>query len=529
MELFLLNKRVRRALIAIGVLLPRATLPAAPSAPAPEAVENSVLMRSWSRVGAWNVVLARTYSDGPICAISAVGGQSGFRLRAKADPYGSLKLEVDARSEVLASQSIKVWIDGFLLGDFPVTRRLQSSGVSSVYADVPESEARTLIDLFGTGGWISYRAGQTVGSVSLQTSDTALKSLLECTRELGTLNSVGATADVDEALHESFIQKCTRVLTLALQQNLSVKCQIVWDHRADLPKFAELNASLDAAQDAASSAGILSELDRVAALPLPAQDAPQLVIGSTPSNGSEGSTLEVHARYILVDDEATAKKIIADLKKGGDFTALSKQYSKDSAAVEQGGDLGYFKAADMVPEFSAAAFALKDGEISPTPVHTEFGWNVIQTLDRRNVPNERTSPAQSPMGEAPLTDASPQPMSPNSASTEATVSQLRQTQPGQAAPEMDRGWVAAVSAWLAAHRTYPAQARERDEEGNVSVRFTVDRSGRVVEAVIVKPSGSALLDEAALGLLRQAVFPAFPADMTQARTTITTTLRYSRH
>lgn len=98
---------------------------------------------------------------------------------------------------------------------------------------------------------------------------------------------------------------------------------------------------------------------------------------------AQPATTEVHARHILVDDEATAKKIIAELKKGADFATLSKQYSKDAAAVEQGGDLGYFKATDMVPEFSAAAFALKDKEISPTPVHTQFGWHVIQTLDHR--------------------------------------------------------------------------------------------------------------------------------------------------
>jgi peptidyl-prolyl cis-trans isomerase C len=101
------------------------------------------------------------------------------------------------------------------------------------------------------------------------------------------------------------------------------------------------------------------------------------------SIASQPPVQEVHARHILVDDEATAKKIIADLKKGGDFAALSKQYSKDAAAVEQGGDLGYFKATDMVPEFSAAAFALKDKEVSPAPVHTQFGWHVIQTLDHR--------------------------------------------------------------------------------------------------------------------------------------------------
>jgi peptidyl-prolyl cis-trans isomerase C len=100
--------------------------------------------------------------------------------------------------------------------------------------------------------------------------------------------------------------------------------------------------------------------------------------------GGQPPKQEVHARHILVDDEATAKKIIAELKKGGDFAALSKQYSKDAAAVEQGGDLGYFKATDMVPEFSTAAFALKDKEISPVPIHTQFGWHVIQTLDHRS-------------------------------------------------------------------------------------------------------------------------------------------------
>jgi protein TonB len=84
-----------------------------------------------------------------------------------------------------------------------------------------------------------------------------------------------------------------------------------------------------------------------------------------------------------------------------------------------------------------------------------------------------------------------------------------------------------VSGWLAARKTYPEEARRRGEEGHVSIRFTVDRSGRVMEAAIVTPSGSALLDEAALNLLRLAVLPAFPADMTQERITITTTVRYS--
>ena len=92
---------------------------------------------------------------------------------------------------------------------------------------------------------------------------------------------------------------------------------------------------------------------------------------------------EVHARHILVDNEAEAKKIIGRLKGGGDFAALAKQYSKDPSGAQQGGDLGFFKKDEMVPEFATAAFALQPGEVSPAPVHSQFGWHVIQVVERR--------------------------------------------------------------------------------------------------------------------------------------------------
>jgi peptidyl-prolyl cis-trans isomerase C len=93
---------------------------------------------------------------------------------------------------------------------------------------------------------------------------------------------------------------------------------------------------------------------------------------------------EVHARHILVDNEADAKKIIAELKGGADFAALAKQYSKDPSGAKDGGDLGFFKKDEMVPEFANAAFALQPGQTSPEPVHTQFGWHVIQVIGRRN-------------------------------------------------------------------------------------------------------------------------------------------------
>ncbi len=92
---------------------------------------------------------------------------------------------------------------------------------------------------------------------------------------------------------------------------------------------------------------------------------------------------EVHAKHILVGSEAEAKKIIAQLKGGADFGALAKQYSKDPSGAQQGGDLGFFKKDEMVPEFAAAAFALQPGQVSPEPVHTQFGWHVILLVERR--------------------------------------------------------------------------------------------------------------------------------------------------
>ncbi|MGA8552545.1 MAG: peptidylprolyl isomerase, partial [Stellaceae bacterium] len=91
---------------------------------------------------------------------------------------------------------------------------------------------------------------------------------------------------------------------------------------------------------------------------------------------------EVHARQILVKTEPEAKSIIAQLDKGADFAALAKKYSTDSGAAS-GGDLGYFTRDEMVPAFTAAAFALPAGHYTETPVKTEFGWHVIQVEDRR--------------------------------------------------------------------------------------------------------------------------------------------------
>jgi peptidyl-prolyl cis-trans isomerase C len=90
---------------------------------------------------------------------------------------------------------------------------------------------------------------------------------------------------------------------------------------------------------------------------------------------------EVHARHILVETEDEAKTIIDQLKGGADFATLAKEKSKDPGG-QDGGDLGYFTKAQMVPEFAEVAFKMYPGQIS-NPVKTQFGWHVIKMEDKR--------------------------------------------------------------------------------------------------------------------------------------------------
>jgi peptidyl-prolyl cis-trans isomerase C len=90
---------------------------------------------------------------------------------------------------------------------------------------------------------------------------------------------------------------------------------------------------------------------------------------------------EVRARHILVKTEDEAKAVVAELDKGADFAKLA-----DEKSIEQGkngGELGWFDKSKMVPEFSEAAFKLKKGEYSKTPVKSQFGWHVILVEDIR--------------------------------------------------------------------------------------------------------------------------------------------------
>ena len=92
---------------------------------------------------------------------------------------------------------------------------------------------------------------------------------------------------------------------------------------------------------------------------------------------------EYRARHILVENEAEAKDIIAQLKKGANFEKLASERSKDNGTKDRGGDLDWSVPGNFVKPFGEALGKLKKGQMTETPVQSNFGWHVIRLEDER--------------------------------------------------------------------------------------------------------------------------------------------------
>jgi len=89
----------------------------------------------------------------------------------------------------------------------------------------------------------------------------------------------------------------------------------------------------------------------------------------------------LRASHILVPTEAKAKEALGRIKEGEEFALVAQSVSKDPTAV-QGGDIGYFSAGQLIPEFEAVCNKLQPGEVS-SPLKTELGYHVIVLTERR--------------------------------------------------------------------------------------------------------------------------------------------------
>ncbi|ALB61623.1 Survival protein SurA precursor (Peptidyl-prolyl cis-trans isomerase SurA) [Cronobacter condimenti 1330] len=113
------------------------------------------------------------------------------------------------------------------------------------------------------------------------------------------------------------------------------------------------------------------------------------------------SVTEVHARHILLkpspimtDQQARQKleEIAADIKSGKTtFAQAAREFSQDPGSANQGGDLGWAAADVYDPAFRDALMNLNKGQMS-SPVHSSFGWHLIELLDTRK--SDRTDAAQ---------------------------------------------------------------------------------------------------------------------------------------
>ena len=147
-----------------------------------------------------------------------------------------------------------------------------------------------------------------------------------------------------------------------------------------------------------------------------------------------------------------------------------------------------------------------------TPSHTT-------TVPASGTPPSQPRPSSEPTRQVVPTEAPPS--VPSNARRDSAVST-----PAPPPAPIAVDWQRSVFGWLAAHKTYPEVARRRGEEGRVGLRFTVDRSGRVLDVMVVSSSASPRLDNAALAMLRNASLPPFPATMPQERVTATVQIRY---
>lgn len=95
---------------------------------------------------------------------------------------------------------------------------------------------------------------------------------------------------------------------------------------------------------------------------------------------------EISASHILVKTEDEAKAILAEIEKGGDFAKIAAAKSIDPSAKNNSGALGWFAKGMMVKEFEDAAFTMKNGEVSKTPVKSQFGYHIIKITGDRTKP-----------------------------------------------------------------------------------------------------------------------------------------------
>lgn len=112
------------------------------------------------------------------------------------------------------------------------------------------------------------------------------------------------------------------------------------------------------------------------------QEIEEIITSDVENAGASKEEIKKKVDAEIASKKAKAEKLLAEAKKNpAQFDKLAKENSDDTTTAVKGGDLGFFAAQEMVPEFSQAAFSMKPNTISNL-VKTQFGYHIIKVTDR---------------------------------------------------------------------------------------------------------------------------------------------------
>ncbi|MFM0336606.1 peptidylprolyl isomerase [Paraburkholderia fungorum] len=187
-----------------------------------------------------------------------------------------------------------------------------------------------------------------------------------------------ADALIEQLVHQG--QQDTAQLQMAVREEL-VNREILMQEalRRGLPNRPDIKAQIAVAQQTVVLRALIEDFVK--------NNAPTDAEVTARYNAliKDAGGKEYHLHHILVDNEQQAKDLIAKIKAGASFEDLAKQFSKDPGSGKNGGDLDWSDPKAYVPEFADAATHLQKGQMTDTPVHTQFGWHIIRVDDVRNI------------------------------------------------------------------------------------------------------------------------------------------------
>ena len=224
--------------------------------------------------------------------------------------------------------------------------------------------------------------------------------------------------------------------------------------------------------------------------------------------------------------------------------AAERSATADAAAAGTGGieiDLGMEGAyEDRVASTAASAPTPVPEQAAPTPViQNAVAPDAVASEPQKAKPRKQVE--KKPLKPAPTQQTQPTPTPApqdntapadgKDAQTESAMLKASGTGSSRRAGGMtgdEKNYYSELKRWLDRHKDYPTQAKKEKQQGTVVVRFSINRAGEVISADIKRSSGNALLDQAALELLRKASpVPALPDSMPQQTLNIALPIDYS--